>query len=207
MKNSYSLCQPIPLKFVAVIATLAFTIICTFFSHAYAHHPFEDGVRTYSVFDGLLSGLAHPVLGLDHLLFLVSIGLAGITSQIIWALSLLGVGLLGSVLVHFLPSVQGAELLMGLSLIASAFVALGRLRPMWMVPLIFSHGYVLGESMIGAEPTPLLTYILGLLISEAIIISIGLKFLPRWWHKRGVIAGCLFGAGMTMTYATFFGLT
>lgn len=40
----------------------------------WAHHPMDGAVPT-SAWEGLLSGLAHPVLGLDHLAFLIAAAL------------------------------------------------------------------------------------------------------------------------------------
>ena len=43
-------------------------------SPAAAHHPLGGGVPS-NFFEGFLSGLAHPVIGFDHLAFIVAIGL------------------------------------------------------------------------------------------------------------------------------------
>jgi len=46
------------------------------------HHPFAmpDGAQL-SVWQGLISGLGHPLLGPDHFLFLLAMGLVGLGGQ------------------------------------------------------------------------------------------------------------------------------
>ena len=45
-----------------------------FASPASAHHPMGGRVPS-NFFEGFMSGLAHPVIGLDHLAFIVAVGL------------------------------------------------------------------------------------------------------------------------------------
>ncbi len=61
-----------------------------------AHHFADIGQLKPSMFNGVLSGLAHPVLGPDHLLFLLALSLVGLQKRLSWSLGLLAVGLLGS---------------------------------------------------------------------------------------------------------------
>lgn len=56
------------LKFIAAVSIL-------FPTAALAHHV-NDGRPPTDFVEGLLSGLAHPVLGLDHLVFILAAGLA-----------------------------------------------------------------------------------------------------------------------------------
>ena len=166
---------------------------------AQAHHPWDGQPETFSLFQGLLSGLVHPILGLDHLLFLLSIGLVAGSREFRWVPFLLCFGLLGSAFAQVAPPLIFAEGVMGLSLIASACVALGRIRPVWMIPLIASHGYVLGQAMVGAEPTPLAAYFLGLLVSETLVIFIGIKLLRTSIKHRGLFSGALIGSVLAFT--------
>ena len=52
---------------------------------------------------GLLSGIGHPLLGPDHLLFLLAIAFIGLQRPRAWVIPLLAVGLGGSVLSQFIP--------------------------------------------------------------------------------------------------------
>jgi hypothetical protein len=58
-------------SFAAAGGALAVT---GFFSPAFAHHAL-GGKLPATAWEGFLSGLAHPVIGLDHLAFVVAIGL------------------------------------------------------------------------------------------------------------------------------------
>ncbi len=167
----------------------------------YAHHPFDGNAGPYNFFQGLLSGLAHPVLGLDHFLFLLSVGLSGFLFNKRYIALLIGSGLVGSMTGLTFPGMPGAEMIMGLSLTASAFVCLGRLNPSLMIPLIALHGYVLSGVMLGSEPTPLFAYHLGLFISETLLVLLGLKLLRSYLAQKNILAGILLGASITITYS------
>ena len=171
-----------------------------------AHHPWEGEIKTFGFSQGLLSGLAHPILGVDHLLFLLSIGLVGGLCSKQWVPLLLLCGTLGSFLSQITPSVNGQEVLMGLSLVASALVSLGHLRSVWMIPLITSHGYVLGQTMIGAEPAPLAAYLIGLLIAETFIVLLGIMTFKNCLRYKRVFAIALMSLGIVFTYGSFVAL-
>lgn len=182
--------------YLFILAPFAFAFISL---PAGAHHPFE-GVQDLSFPQGLMSGFAHPVLGIDHFLFLLSIGLIGRLSFAKWIPSLLFCGLVGAVISQAVPVIDGLEFFMGLSLVASAFVSLGRLTPLIMFPLILCHGYLLGQVMIGVEPTPLSAYFLGMIISEAFLILLGLNICRRFKAHRLLFSGILIGSGVSLTY-------
>ena len=172
-----------------------------------AHHPFEGRPpETFSSIDGLISGLAHPLLGIDHFLFLFSIGLVGALTSKRWVPLLLSFGLLGTI-VSLTQSIAlpSLEIIVSLSLLASAGASIGLINPKILLPLIACHGYVLGQSVIGAEQTPLLTYLTGLLISEIFIIYIGITLLGRCMKYKKIFAAILSGIGITFTYATIVG--
>jgi hydrogenase/urease accessory protein HupE len=58
---------------------------------ASAHHLMEAFQLTPSPLSGLLSGLGHPLLGPDHLLFLLALGLVGLQRPTRWVLGLLAI--------------------------------------------------------------------------------------------------------------------
>ena len=58
----------------AGVISTAGLVALSLFSPAHAHHPFGMGDSTdLSALQGLLSGIGHPLLGPDHLLFLLAI--------------------------------------------------------------------------------------------------------------------------------------
>lgn len=144
-----------------------------------AHHPM-GGVTPTTFWQGLLSGFGHPVLGPDHLAALIVVGLLASRIGPRWFLlpglwmAAMGAGVLAHLGRIDLP---GAEVLVAGSLVAIALVA--ALRP--DLPLIatgplfaiggFSHGHALAESIVGAEPMPMLAYLAGLVIVQAAITT------------------------------------
>ncbi len=201
MTSSQNLIQFFKRKFVWVVFALYLIAL-----PVQAHHPWEGQSDSFTLYQGLFSGLAHPILGLDHLLFLVSIGLVAGATMIYWVPSLLAVGLVGSLLAQGIPSMPGSELLMGLSLVASAYVVIDVLKPGFLIPLIFCHGFVLGQTVVGVEPTPLIAYWFGLLISESFLIIAGIYIIRKFNDHRRILAGILIGAGLSIGFADLFGL-
>ena len=169
---------------------------------AEAHHQWESQMENFNFLQGFASGLAHPILGFDHLFFLISVGLVGGVSLFTRVPLLLFVALLGTALSQFIPIFQEAETVMGISVVCASLVAFGRLPPFLIPIFVFSHGFVLGNSMIGAEPTPLIAYALGLLDIQTLIIYLGRFSLKRFWENKNVILWSLFGAGMTITISS-----
>ncbi len=177
-------------------------LLTVFLPQANAHHPLEGQIEPFSLFQGFVSGLAHPLLGLDHLLFLSSIGMTALVTSLRWIPALLGFGMVGSLFAFIIPSIPGSEMVMGLSLVVSALVLVRRLSPTWIVPFIVMHGYVLAGLMVGSEPTPLAGYFLGLLLSEAILITTGILLVQKAFDHKTFVAGALIGIGLSMTYGT-----
>ena len=69
------------------------------------------------------------------------------------------------------------------------------------------HGYLLGTTIIGAEPTPLISYFLGLLLSQGALLLLVTEVSERiikWLGKNGIIlnAGILIGIGLAFSWVT-----
>lgn len=158
----------------------------------WAHHPFE-GVepQDFSLVQGLVSGLGHPLLGTDHLVFLLAIVVMTVLTTQRWVLPLLASGLAGSGLAVLVgatlePGLGPAlELVVSLSLVAAGLVHGGWLPAWVLLPLMGVHGFLLGEPVIGAEPTPLVAYGLGLLLSQGALLLVATALLAR---ARGILA-------------------
>lgn len=158
----------------------------------WTHHPFE-GVepQDFSLVQGLVSGLGHPLLGTDHLVFLLAIVVITALTTRRWALPLLVSGLAGSglaVLVGATPEPGlglALELVVSLSLVAAGLIHGGWLPAWVLLPLMGVHGFLLGEPMIGAEPTPLVAYGLGLFLSQGALLLVATSLLAR---ARGSLA-------------------
>ncbi|WP_254969341.1 HupE/UreJ family protein [Cyanobium sp. CH-040] len=181
-------------------------------SAALAHHPFEmaEGAAL-SPWMGFVSGLGHPLLGPDHLLFLLAIGFVGLRRPLAWVLPLLAAGLLGSALAQALPLSASvapfAEALVALTLALAGLVALGRVPAALLLPAIALHGYLLGGMVVGAEPTPLLTYMLGLFIAQGallLLVAAGSRALLEAVQDNGrrLLAGIWIGIGAAFAWST-----
>ena len=144
-------------------------------SPALAHHPFEGVAATeLNPLQGLISGIGHPLLGADHLLFLVAIVFLGLRQPVRWVLPLLAAGLGGSLLTQVLALPESfsafAEAGVSLSLALEGLIALGVLPAQLLFPLVALHGYLLGGMIVGAEPTPLLAYGFGLFLAQGSVL-------------------------------------
>jgi urease accessory protein len=146
---------------------------------AFAHHLM--GGRTPATFgEGILSGLGHPVIGLDHFAAVVAVGCLAAAHRAASALAVAFVlAMMAGVALHLHgATVPGAEILIALSVIALGTLMLRhRQMPPGAALVLFAmvgviHGYALGEAIYGAEPTPLYGYLLGLaLIQGAIALA------------------------------------
>ena len=172
---------------------------------ALAHHPMESLGLQPSAISGLLSGLAHPLLGPDHLLFLLALALVGLQRSMRWTLGLLVVGLASSAVGLWLPGLPAAEALVSLSLVLEGLVIQGRLPTLTLIPAFALHGYVLSASVIGWESTPIAFYLLGLLLSQALLLTASLVALRRLAvdlqpATKIALAGVLVGIGAAFTW-------
>lgn len=125
---------------------------------ALAHHPL-GGMPMESVGDGVLSGLAHPVLGFDHLAFVVAVGLCAIRcgSPARAPAAYIVAMLLGCALMPFGIALPGTELWVAASLLVLGAVVLAKPNISTKAAMaLFAffglfHGSALGEGLAGAE--------------------------------------------------------
>lgn len=177
---------------------------------AQAHHLIELLHQRPTPLAGLLSGLAHPVLGQDHLLFLLALSLVGLRHRTGWMLILLITGLAGSCLGLWLPGLPGAEALVAFTLVLVGLVLLGRCDRRLLVPAFGLHGYVLSASVLGWNAAPIGFYLLGLLISQTGLLLLALRgmrqgsaSLPA--NTVRTLAAVLVGCGAAWTWSALVG--
>ena len=179
-------------------------------SPAFAHHPFGMGDSSQLTgWTGLISGVGHPLLGPDHLLFLLAIAFIGLKRPIVWILPMLAIGLGGSLVSQFisLPDAFApwAEALVSLSLVVEGLIALSVAPATWLLPLFGLHGFLLGSTIVGAEPTPLLAYFCGLLIGQGVLLalvsSLSQTVINRFGEQgRRLGAGIWIGIGIAFAW-------
>ena len=177
---------------------------------AQAHHPMDLLQLKPSPLSGLLSGLAHPVLGPDHLLFLLALSLVGLRHRAGWMLALLATGLAGSGLGLVLPGLPAAEALVSFSLVVVALILLAGWDRRLLLPAIALHGYVLSGMVMGWNATPIAAYLIGLLISQGALLLLALGVLRQSaaacsTNTRRTLAGVLLGLGAAWTWSALVG--
>ena len=183
-------------------ATLVGAALVTTAGTASAHHLM--GGKTPSTFaDGILSGLGHPIIGPDHLAFLVAIGVAVGVGGLSFATPFLFlVAMACGVAAHVAAfNIPAAEMIVALSVVvAGVLLALDRRIPASGWAAIFSiagffHGYAYGESIYGAETTPLAAYLVGLVAVQTVLV-IAVAFATRAAWKVSAIGPRLVGAAI-----------
>ena len=182
----------------ALFASLAFIS-----EPAFAHHLM--GGKTPDTFlQGLLSGLGHPVIGLDHLAAVVAVGCLAAAQHRGWmpVLGFVAAMMLG-VAVHLQgTTVPAAELLVALSVIGlGAIIVWRRDLPAATTLALFAvvgtvHGYALGESIYGAETSPLAAYLIGLAMVQSAVALAAMSIASAALRRSDPVMVRLIGAGV-----------
>lgn len=150
-------------------ALIVAAIACTLVSPAHAHHAMDYQMPATFV-QGLLSGLGHPVIGIDHLLFTLGAGVLAAQLERGYLLALLFV--IASILAAAARAAgspwEMSELWIAASLVALGGMAMAARKPArgWLAALFgvagLLHGYALAAAIVGAEAAPLYAYFAGL---------------------------------------------
>jgi len=145
---------------------------------AYGHHPM-GGETPETTIQGLLSGLGHPIVEMDHFIFVVGFAylLAVCSRHILSHIGLfLGLAILGTVGRLVFPEISFFEagvfvttVLVGVLLIIQR---LDHDRLLWILSPVAGlfHGYGYGGAVVGAENTPLFAYLLGFSLIQAVLM-------------------------------------
>jgi urease accessory protein len=164
---------------------------------ALAHHPMGGAVPA-TLWEGFASGIGHPVIGPDHLAFLLAAGVLAATLParrgLLAILAFVAGGFAGS-LAHVAGIGFGpVEALVALSLVAAGLALLWRGVPAALLPAAFVlaglvHGHAFAEAIIGAEPTPLVAYLGALAMMQAgvaIVAMLGAARVAAAGHGAGL---------------------
>ena len=157
----------------------------------YSHHPLNGGIME-SFSDGFLSGIGHPILGLDHLAFIFGIGLFSYISQKFYKFSfsfIVGT-LVGLISIYFGFYLPFYEIIVSLTLILLSYVIVSK-RGIHSKVVLFStfgifHGWAYGAILLDKpllNTNILLGYSLGLFLTQLLIAFLGyqlFKFLKRF---------------------------
>jgi urease accessory protein len=182
--RSTTVFQQAGLFFVSMLALLSVA------TPALAHHAM-GGKMPANFFEGFMSGIAHPLIGPDHFAFIVAVGLLAVTRRqgilipVAFVLSaMLGTGL------HLaklnVPGVElfvsGSILLFGILLVMKDRLNTVTITGLSAVAGLF-HGYAYGESIFGAEMTPLLAYLAGFTVIQLVVSC------AAFWIGRVTVLG------------------
>lgn len=171
-------------SFMAV-AALALWSLAT---PAFAHHAM-GGKLPNNLLEGFLSGLAHPLIGPDHFAFIVAVGLLAATCKRGMVIPLMFVltAMAGTGLHLAKLNVPGIELFVsGSILLFGILLAQGKnwntlaIAGLSALAGLF-HGYAYGESIFGAESTPLEAYLAGFTVIQLIVS------LSAWWVGKSFV--------------------
>jgi urease accessory protein len=158
---------------------------------AWAHH-FMDDQLPQTLAQGLLSGLGHPLIGVDHAAFIVAAGflLAPIKGGLWGVLALILGSLLGAALHLAGLGLPAGEAAVALSVILAGGLVMSarRIALTWMAAGLalagLLHGHAYAESIFGAEPAPLLAYLAGFSL-----IQFGVAAAALLAHRRLLATG------------------
>jgi urease accessory protein len=158
---------------------------------AWAHH-FMDDQLPQTLAQGLLSGLGHPVIGVDHAAFIVAAGflLAPVKHGMWGVLALILGSLLGAALHLAGFSLPAGEAAVALSviLVGGLVMSVRRIALTWMAGGLalagLLHGHAYAESIFGAEPGPLLAYLAGFSLAQ-----LGIATAALLTHRRLMSTG------------------
>lgn len=153
---------------------------------AWAHH-FMDGSLPQTFAQGLLSGLGHPLIGLDHAAFIVAAGfLLALVRGGMWGVATLVAGSLAGAALHL----AGADLPWGevgvaLSVLLAGGLVIARRRvalPWLAGGMLLAgalHGHAYAEAIFGAETAPLAAYLTGFSFIQFCVATAA--FLAHRW--------------------------
>jgi urease accessory protein len=167
---------------------LAAAMILTTTGAALAHHPL-GGMTPTSVTEGFLSGLGHPVIGFDHLAFVIAVGLIAAfhRNRVVMPAAFVTGTIGGAALTLAAVTLPVAELVITGSVIVGGAVAMrGRVTDLRLAGGLAAgaglfHGWAYGATIIGAEPTPILAYLAGFgLVQMAIAIGVATLVHNVW---------------------------
>ncbi len=162
---------------------------------AQAHHAL-DGATPTNFLEGLISGLAHPVVGLDHLVFVLAAGLAagalglGFRMPVFFIVASIG----GLALHQFRIDLPLSEAAVALSIVALGLAVSSRDRvgqASWLALFMIAgllHGYAYGESIVGAKAAAMLGYLGGLALVQSALAGMTYVAGDKLRHGAGEAA-------------------
>ncbi|MEA5502671.1 HupE/UreJ family protein [Halotia wernerae UHCC 0503] len=193
-------------RHLGAIAALILISLLSSWSGLPSHHAISN------CWEGLLWGIADPVIGLDRLASVVAVGL--LSANMIHGALIASSFVLATVLATFMHLYQfnlpGAEIAIAFSSITFGLMLVMPNQFHWLIIALLGltaglfQGYSNGQLIVGADIIPLLAYIFGVTLTQYVVVmsarTIGNsisqnkinEFLPRIIHFVG-FAFCAIG--------------
>ena len=155
---------------------------------AFAHHPL-GGMTPQSALHGILSGIGHPVIGIDHLAFIIGVGLIAAfhRSRLAMPAAFVGGTVAGTMLTLAAVTLPLAEIVITGSVVVAGVIAMrGKVTDLRVAALLavaagLFHGWAYGAAVGGAETTPIIAYLVGFGMIQMLIAG-GVAFATeRFW--------------------------
>ena len=158
------------------VSAAALAILAVTSGPALAHHVM-DGTTPATIMQGFLSGLGHPVIGIDHFAAVVAIGCLSATHRSGPALVIgFTIAMMLGVAMRFQGvGVPASELLITFTVIGLGVILVRQgTLPTPVAFILFAlvgliHGSVFGESISGAERSPFAAYLTGLAVIQLVV--------------------------------------
>ena len=194
------------------IFATATLFLLTSLSSAFAHHPLGGDTPT-TLMHGLLSGIGHPVIGFDHLAFVIAVGLLAAfqRNRVLMPAGFVIATMIGTMVTLSAATLPMAEIVITLSVLAAGVMVMrGKLADLVPTTVIVAvaglfHGWAYGAAVIGAETTPIIGYLAGMAMVQ-MVIALGVGAGARAiWQAAGAsaiqarLAGAVV-AGVGLTY-------
>ena len=174
-------------------ATAALIPLSAAIQPALAHHAM-GGATPSDFMEGLLSGLGHPIIGLDHFAFTVAVGLLSLacSRRYLMPLAFVAMTAVGTLLHVAAIDLPLAEIVIAISVLAGGALLIIQRKIDWKVFAgLFAiaglfHGFAYGEAVVGAEATPVIAYLIGFAMIQY-AISVGAMEAMRWIVRSGSV--------------------
>lgn len=204
------------------LSGLAMVSLSLMATPALAHHPF-GGNTPGNLFEGFLAGLGHPVIGIDHLAFVIAAGLlAALFNQgLLIPITFVATSMAGTLLHLGGVNLPVPEVIISASVLLAGLMLAIRTQPPSRVGLVLGaiagifHGYAYGEAVIGAEVGPIMAYLAGFALVQMAIAFISYRFAYYQMCDRpeSIIPALplrfsgflLSGVGVTLLFSKFLG--
>lgn len=162
---------PLQHRHIGAIAALVLISLLSSLSGLPSHHTISN------CWEGFLWGMAQPVLSLDHLVSLVSLGL--ISALIVHGALIPASFVLATVfgtIIHLFPlNFTGAEIAIAACTMTFGTILVISQQRNWLVLVILGaiaglfHGYADGESITGTGIISLVAYVLGVTLTQYVV--------------------------------------